>query len=290
MNFWCKFVCSVSAFITVLGSSSASYAQTCPAGTTPMTKQRLDAVSALQRIPTNINWLAFENFALKSVNDAIRNDAVRLLRASPPPMNPFLEVPFPFRVNTDPSQQVNFTSPERATRTSNRVRAVAPDGHGPLRVFRYGEFTNEVYLDSAFYEVKAVRNGVLTLGYPRASTNDFDEPTRTFDSYQIFGMIDVLSRSSASNTADVVPSLMFLTTSDVTVPQETRARATLLDVGIWHSIACEHRSSPPITPTNPVTLQMSNPRPLNPQVYEVRGLSTPGRAPGVPGILLNPRP
>jgi len=75
--------------------------------------------------------------------------------------------------------------------------------------------------DSAFYEVKALKGGLLPPSYQQ---------------YQILGFIDALSNNPAK-TAGKIPAIIFLTRADIKqISNATVAQASLRGVAVWHAI------------------------------------------------------
>jgi hypothetical protein len=114
------------------------------------------------------------------------------------------------------------------------------------------DFTESVVLTSggadphgSFVEVKAVESP-LTLGYY---------------SYQIQGHIDAVSTRPVAALGSGAPRVLFITTSNTVVPNETLSKATAKKVSIWQAIVCYKASGPAY-----VTV-VSSAVVLNPSVY-----------------------
>ncbi len=255
----------------------------------PVSKPRLDAIARSVGIDPALSWASFEHFALRTHRDDVFFNAAARQNAS----GAGSQYPVNLIPNTTPpgmKPQILFESSERRDNTLGKKSWVAPDGMASLVVAR-NKVVTESYRNSVFYEAKALTNRTITLDYPPANfaEGDTDELPQTYPSYQILGMLDVLRRSEPRKRgSQASPALMFLTTSDVKIGIDTRARASNYGVGLWHSILCEYPQTQPVSRTNPVKLQMSQLVPLNSNLYLNSGWSPSFGAVPRMGFLLNP--
>ncbi|NJN89477.1 MAG: hypothetical protein HC878_03265 [Leptolyngbyaceae cyanobacterium SL_5_14] len=141
-----------------------------------------------------------------------------------PPVRPNLV--FPFR---------EFPSPLRELYAD--VDFVRPDIIGDLTNVVIGGAPNVTYIDSVYYEIKALSSGRLAPGY---------------QSHQIRGYIDHLSNGSPAGLATgsgSIPDLILITSSNVSeISFRTTALATINGVAVWHGWGC-YESAQAITRT-----------------------------------------
>jgi hypothetical protein len=129
--------------------------------------------------------------------------------------------------------------------------SVIPDPVQPLYLTGAEDAMGAVtFPESQFLEVKAV-TGNMTLSTSR---------------YQILGLVDVASRSSAGTSTVPMhppPQLIFLTTGNTTIGDDVKAQATALGVALWQAPVFEDLNT---NPNNPM-LYLNAFEPLNAQVY-----------------------
>lgn len=236
MNYIQKTALFIGVATAINGLTLAAQAQFCADPShTAATKARLDQLANSQGIPINQVGRAFQNFALATI---------RL--GTPIPEN--------FRL---------FPSPARAAATGGAIRNVEPDGVLPLVFVNVPVGPTETYADSVFYEVKALKGGLLPPSY---------------QDYQILGFIDALGNSPAK-TAGKIPAIIFLTSADIRQISNTTVReATFRGVAVWHAIGCE-------IPGSFNQLQLGEASLRNPQVYILQLTIPEAIGPGIPGSL-----
>jgi hypothetical protein len=156
-----------------------------------------------------------------------------------------------------------FRSDDREIATDGKHKYVQPDGVLPLVVELFAT-PPATYLNSVFYEVKAVKGTLLPPGYSE---------------YQILGFLDALSKSDAARAGED-PAIIFLTNADIReINRDTRAQGFFKGVGVWHAIACE-------IPTNSNdNLQFGEAGLTNPEVYFFPPRIPGPIGPGAPGHL-----
>jgi hypothetical protein len=276
----------------VASAQNVNLVPLCPAGTAAVTKPRLDQISRAQGFDPLNSWASFEHLAIRTFRDMVSIQApIRRVSSKAGIQYPDLLTP-----NTTPpggpiAPRIQFQSKLRRDNTGGGKSWVAPDGVSYLKAAENG-VEIEQHPNSVFFEAKALNGRTITLDYPPANflDGDIDEPLLSKPSYQILGMIDVLSNSSAKRlSAKTSPALMFLTTADVRIGGDVTSRATNLGVAVWHSILCEYSSTQPISRLNPAKLQMSSLAPLNTAVYLVGGWSPQFSTPPRAGFLLDPK-
>lgn len=179
------------------GNNCMAQAQLCADSShTALTKARLHQIATNQGLLLEEVPIAFQNFALATI------------RRSGNPI---------------PENHAPFYSPEREDKTGGSLRNVVPNGVLPLIFQNFPFGSTETYVDSVFYEVKALSGGLLPLSYSR---------------YQILGFLDALSRSDAVG-AGKIPAIIFLTTADIRqISSATVSQAVFKRVGVLHAIAC----------------------------------------------------
>lgn len=136
---------------------------------TPLTKARLDQIAISQGIPLSRVGVEFEDFALTTIKLG----------------------------NPIPPNNRHFPSLLRQDKAG--IRNVEPDGVVPLVVHIIPFLNPQTYVDSVFYESKAVKGTLLPPSY---------------ENYQILGFLDVLGKSLARAEGEN-PAIFFLTTSNV---------------------------------------------------------------------------
>jgi hypothetical protein len=135
--------------------------------------------------------------------------------------------------------------------SGGRYSNVVPDAVEPLIFLELNQATGQkfvtTYVDSIFYEAKALRPLALTSSYPVKPDVLEDEPE--LGSFQIGGYLDALRYSPAGRAFKVapvgsgpVPRLILLTTAGVTVSPSLRRDASANGVAISQSIMCRDTS------------------------------------------------
>lgn len=186
---------------------------TCSASDVPLTTERLRAIVREEGI-SKADGVQFNRDAGRALQDAV------------------------LRSQGWEENQAKFPTRERAELTKNAKKpaaAVIPDAVDGVREttsdpdLGSGAPVVRTYQNSTFIEVKATRKGL------RLSSN----------SHQIAGLIDVAARSPASQAKDIVPAIIFITTSDTKIAQEVSDRATGRRVSVWQMIVYEVPHRPP---------------------------------------------
>ena len=130
-----------------------------------------------------------------------------------------------------------FPSDVRKASTFSKHLSVIPDGVAGASIGATGAMpmVTTTYPESTFIEVKAVK-GSISLAY---------------GSYQIAGMLDVLSRSpAASSVGDnrAYPNLYFVTTADAIIASDVVQRGVKWKILVWHSNVLEVKGKLVVAP------------------------------------------
>lgn len=239
MNYAHKVALLIGVITVINGTTVAAQAQSCGGRRQlPVTKAKLVQIASRVGIVDNVE-LAFQNFALNTIR----------------PGNPIPE-------NTKP-----FYSGEREIATDGVHRFVEPDGVLPLTVQLIPFGPEQTYVESVFYEVKAVGPG--------------EHLPPSYSEYQILGFLDALDQSPAAQAGED-PAIIFLTTSDVMpLSFDTHLEANYKGIGLLHAIVCE-----PVINLNNI-LQLGPAKLVNPEIYgDILDPRFPGPiGPGAPGTL-----
>lgn len=242
MNYIQKTALFIGVATAINGLSFAAQAQFCADPShTAATKARLDQIAQSQNIDMGDVGKAYENFALATIR----------------PGTPI------------PENTRRFFSQRRKHETNRELENVVPDGVLPLVFVNFPAGPTETYADSVFYEVKALKGGLLPPSYSK---------------YQILGFIDALGSNSPAKTAGKIPAIIFITSADIKqISNATVAEASLRGVAVWHAIGCE-------IPGSFNQLQLGEASLRNPQVYILQLTIPEAIGPGIPGRLFMRNP
>ncbi|NJN20788.1 MAG: hypothetical protein HC812_05845 [Leptolyngbya sp. RL_3_1] len=233
-------------------SLAADALGSCPVGFTRVTKARIESVGAQAGYSQQESEAAFQLASLLSLRAGISTRS-RIARSLGDAIAAVVPAIFGLEEHVyGPSSTIRDA-------TDNRRSTVTPDASGGIVVFANGH--TRFPRDSAFYEAKTRGAGGNITG--------------TRENSQGFGYVAHLANDSpVVNDSRIrpfgTPLLVYLTNSDTRVAADLVNNATINRVPIWQTFMCENQY---IQDACGYKFRMSNPFPLNPQVYLAKGLS-----------------